>query len=297
MNKYSLQTGQHKDLSDVVSNISPKKTPFLTMIGSRKVNNPHFFWTEEQLDPVDINNAAAEGADFVDGVSNYLTERDGYTQILTKNVSLSGTSQFDYLAGHTERMAHQVYLKAESMKRDLESILLGGQATSRVGDTGKLGSLQSQIDASLVMDKASASIVKADLDQLSLQLLEAGAQPTVVLCHPALAKVISNLYQAERVYRDIGNGTKVEDYVEVFHNGYFTLKIVQDLFMKYDPTTQVGDIAIIDPSMWQLAQYRPWQTIEIAKTGDADRREILVECGLVNKNFFGSGIITNVKVG
>lgn len=297
MNKYSLQTGQHKDLSDVVSNISPKVTPFLTMIGSRKVTNPQFFWTEEKLDPVDLNNAAAEGADFNDGVSNYLTERYGYTQILTKNVSLSGTSQFDYLAGHTERMAHQVYVKAESMKRDLESILLSGQASSRVGDTGKLGSLQSQIDSSLVVDKASATITKSDLDALSLKLLLAGGRPTTVLCHPALAKVISNLYQTEKVIRDIGNGTKVEDYVEVFHNGYFTLKIVQDNFMKYDPATSTGDIAIIDPSMWQLAELRPWTTIDVAKTGDADRRQILVECGLINKNQFGNALFTNVKVG
>ena len=109
--------GAHKELSDVVSNLDMYKTPFQALIGSEKVSNTLFNWTEEHLADAG-DNAWAEGAAATDGDVNELVERDNYVQIFRKDVKLSGTAQSMKLAGGVQKMAHQAELRSREIKRD-----------------------------------------------------------------------------------------------------------------------------------------------------------------------------------
>lgn len=293
-----VQKGQHKELSDIVENISPVDTPFQSMIGKGKVGNTVFNWTEEDLASVS-DNAAIEGANAAAAVDNILTERLNYTQIFTKTVVLSGTSQFNKLAGDVQTMAHQVALRAKEIKRDVEHAYVGTGQAAAAGTSAtarKTAGYQAQVAPANVIDKASTAVTEADIQELLTRLYEAGATPDVIMCHPRLRVAVTNVLQGmtNRI-RDLAASTKLVSSITVYTSDVGEVEIHNNRFCKYDAGTGVGDILIFDSSMWEEAVLRPYKVSDLGKEGDADRKQLVVEKGLKNRNFKSAGLITNCK--
>lgn len=293
-----VQKGQHKDLSDIVENISPVETPFQTMIGKGKASNTLFNWTEESLDSAK-DNAAIEGADAAAAVDNILTERQNYTQIFTKTVTLSGSSQANKLAGDVQTMAHQVALKAKELKRDIENAYVGTAQVAAAGSSAaarKTAGYQAQVDTANVIDKASAAVTEADIQEMLVRLYEAGATPDVIMCHPRLRVAVTNILttKAGRV-NVLDKSTKLVNSVSVYTSDVGEVELHNNRFCKYDPVSGVGDILIFDSSMWEEKVLRPYHVQDLSKTGDSDKKLLVVEKGLANRSFKSAGLITGVK--
>ena len=184
----SAQTAQHKDLSDVVENISPEKTPFISLIGKGTVKNVLFYWAEEELAAVG-QNAAKEGADAREHVDNLLIERQNYIQIFTKTVRLSGSSMVNSIAGNKQTLANQIVLRAKELKRDMEYAFVG-TAQVQTAETATVGRLtagfQAQVDASNVIDKASTAVTEADLVEVMTRIAVYGGTTEYVMAHPRI---------------------------------------------------------------------------------------------------------------
>lgn len=297
-NNTNLQKGQHKALSDIVTNIAPDETPFMTLIGTGSIDNVLFHWTEEDLDPSAVN-AQVEGADAPASVDNYLIERDNYTQIFSRTVEVTGTSVANRLAGNTQKLAHQVELKAKSLKIDMEKAFIGNFQTTKsvVAGARYTAGFAAQVDAANVIDKAGAAVVADEIDEMLTRLFEAGAKPDYIMCHPRVRNVIVGLLQAKGfVQRDIQNGTVLVTDIVTYTSPVGTVKLVNNRHAKYDSTAGTGDIYFFDSSMWSVETLRPYELNELAKTGDSEKRQLIVECGLKNKNFKSAGIISNVLV-
>src|SRR5262245_62158388 len=84
------QVGKKEDVSDVISNISPTKTPFQSSIKGDTVHNTLYQWQEDSLRAVQTN-AQLEG--FTASAENVTatTMRTNYTQILAKVFKVTGT--------------------------------------------------------------------------------------------------------------------------------------------------------------------------------------------------------------
>ena len=81
--RYSA-VGMREDLSNVIWNVSPQDTPFVSNIGKRKITNTTFSWQQDQL-----ANAAANAQIDGDDVSSYTavvatTLRTNFSQIIKK---------------------------------------------------------------------------------------------------------------------------------------------------------------------------------------------------------------------
>lgn len=170
------------------------------------------------------------------------------------------------------------------------------QATSNTAGVRRLGSVQSQIDSSLVLDKTGTAVTKDDIDNITIQCSLAGGKPTIIMCHPMLAVQLSKIFEGF-IDRDVGNSREYSSVVDLYTNGVGHFEIVQNDLVKFDKDTNVGDILILDPTMWEVAVYRNFRTYDLAKTGDNDSKQILIEAGLKNKNQFSSCMITNVLAG
>lgn len=84
--RYSA-VGIREDLSNVIYNISPEETPFISNIGRENVKNTYFEWQTDSLAAASASNAALEGDDVASFTAVSPTSRIGnYTQISTKNV-------------------------------------------------------------------------------------------------------------------------------------------------------------------------------------------------------------------
>lgn len=117
INSYN-QLGKHKDLSNIVSLLAPEDTPFQSIIGKTRVSNTLFNWVEEALNTADADNAQIEGGKPTTATGQNIKERSNYTQIFSRLVSVSGTSEYVDQAGALEKLADNVSKRAREVKRD-----------------------------------------------------------------------------------------------------------------------------------------------------------------------------------
>src|SRR5262245_60231045 len=127
------QVGIAEDVSDIISNISPTKTPFQTAIGGEKVTNTLFEWQEDSLRAA-ASNAKAEGADAVDTARTPTVMRQNHTQIMSETVKVSRTASRVKTYGRAREMAYQMEKASKALKRDLEFAFVGSRQVSVAGD-------------------------------------------------------------------------------------------------------------------------------------------------------------------
>lgn len=295
VNSYN-QVGKHKSLSDIVETLGREDTPFQSLIGKGTVKDTLFHWVEETLNAAG-GNAAVEGADAVDFADPNLAERQNYTQIFQKAVSLTGTSQAVDQAGSLEKMAYQVKMRSLEMKRDAEYAFLNGQSASAGSATTprNTASFQAQVASDNIIDKAGAAVTEADLNELLIRLYEAGAKPKYVMCHPriraALSAILSN---GSGRYSDRALNSTINASINEYISDVGTVQIVNNIHCPFG--AGAGEILVFDDSMWSVEVLRPYGVHELAKTGDSDKKQIIMEAGLKNKNFSSAGYITGVAI-
>lgn len=85
------QIGLAEDVSDVITNISPTKTPFQTSIGTEKISARLFEWQEDSL-RAPADNKSLEGFVAADVARSPTTLRSNYSQIMKDVFRISATA-------------------------------------------------------------------------------------------------------------------------------------------------------------------------------------------------------------
>ncbi|WP_294447503.1 DUF5309 family protein, partial [uncultured Mailhella sp.] len=115
--------GKPRDLMDMIFNVAPTDTPFLSMCGkSEATQTLHEWQTDTLASPAE--NAALEGADTTAFSESFTTELSNKTQILRKGINVSGTAQAVKQAGVSRQYAYQMALRTRELKKDVEYALL-----------------------------------------------------------------------------------------------------------------------------------------------------------------------------
>jgi hypothetical protein len=129
-------TANREDLSNVIYNIDPFDTPFMSSIGRRNVSNRIFDWQTESLPNVDGNNAKEEGFELSRSASTPTVRANNTTQISARDATIAGSQEAANAAGKRSEMAHQMALVSKALKRDMETILCSNQARVAGNDSG-----------------------------------------------------------------------------------------------------------------------------------------------------------------
>ena len=109
---YDSVNAMREDLADVIYNIAPTETPFMSNASKGSATNTLHQWNTDALAAVAVN-AQIEG-DNVDGAAlTDVVRLTNYTQICHKAVTISGTDDAVNNAGMGKQMAylHQVRIK------------------------------------------------------------------------------------------------------------------------------------------------------------------------------------------
>ena len=61
--RYDVNKSVREELSDIIYNIDPVETPFMSNIGKGKVSNTYFEWQSDQLAAANQDNKQIEGDD------------------------------------------------------------------------------------------------------------------------------------------------------------------------------------------------------------------------------------------
>jgi hypothetical protein len=303
--------GQREDLTDVIYNISPTETPFMSSIGKTKATAVYHEWQTDSLAAATTNNAAVEGADASDATLSPTTRLGNYTQILQKTIKVSGTLDTVNKAGRKSEKAYQLAKASAEIKRDLETILLSNQGRSAGTSNStarKMGSLLSWLKTNTSVgsggvDPATIGVsTRTDGTQRTFteQLLKdevaaiytSGGNPKVLMVGPTGKQKVSSFagIAEQRFMAPANTPTTIIGAADVYMSDFGSMSVVPNRFMR------ARDALVLDPEYAALAYLRPFQTNELAKAGDSDKTQILVEVTLEVKNEAAHGIIADLNM-
>lgn len=294
------QVGIKEDISDVITNISPTKTPFQSLIKTERVNNRLFQWQEDSLAAV-ASNAQQEGFTASDSAMAATVMRSNYTQIMAKTVNVSATADTVSTYGRAKETAYQLAKKADELKRELEFHLVGKAQNASAGADGSAArtfanafgtdvNSNAVIDSSVTVDAGTAALTETHILTAGQKMFEAGSEGKYLMIKPADSLLVAAFPQASGRYRTFDGGKEktVVNVVDLYVSPFGEYKVVLNRFQK------ATEALIVDPSMWSLAVLRPWTRELLAKTGDNDRHLIVGEFSLKHKNYKGTGRITGL---
>ena len=305
--------GNREDLTDVIYNISPTDTPFMSSVGKTKASAVYHEWQTDALAAAVANNAAVEGADATSLTVTPTVRVGNRTQISTKTVQIAGTQDSVDKAGRKSEKAYQLAKASSELKRDMEKTLLSNNvaAAGNSSTARTLGGLQAWLSTNAVLGATGtagsggttarvsgtdAAFTEAMLKSAVKQAFVQGGNPSVLMVTPTQKQVVSGFAGiAEQRYQAPSNApTTIVGAADVYLSDFGTLSVVPNRFMTAD-SGDGGEVAfVLDPEYAAVAYLRPFQTNELAKTGDSEKTQLLVEYTLEVKNEKAHAIIADL---
>ena len=303
--------GQREDLSNTIYNIAPTETPVVSSIGKTKATATYHEWQTDDLAAANTN-ALIEGAD-ADDASAIPTVRIGNrTQIQGKTVHISGTLDAVDKAGRKTETAYQLAKSGQELKRDMEKTILSNQVQT-AGSTGTartLAGIQTWLNSNYVgsgtagadgttarVEGTAAPFTEDNLKEVVKSVFENGGTPTMLVVPPAQKQVVSTFtgIAEQRYEAPKSSATTIIGAADVYLSDFGTLSVVPDRFMTADAGG--GEQALVlDPTMASIATLRPFQSNLLAKAGDSEKHQMLVEYTLQVSNEKAHGIVADLSV-
>lgn len=281
--------GNREDLSNVIYDVSPTETPFLSSMEKTKATSTKHEWLKRALAAASATNFVIEGDDATTDAANANTRIFNYRAISDKVAQVSGTQEVVDKAGMRSNMAREMEDKMKELKRDVESALLTNNAY--VAGTDTLASecagvpnyvitnVSKASDGTLAAGTGADAYSNGTARALQESYVEAalalawtnGGQPT---------KGFLNAFQKRKFATFSGSSTKMSDgdKKKVVNSVDFYIdplgSEVQLVPCRHMPTDM---IYFIDPEYIKIPMLRNFQSWDLAKTGDSIRKQILVE--------------------
>ena len=186
-----VQQSNREDLTDIIYDISPTDTPFMSTVGQSKAKGTYHEWQTDSLADATDDNAAIEGADAVYPNLTPTTRVGNYTQIMQKTVQVSNTQDTVDKAGKVKETASQLTKASAELKRDIEKTLLSDNAQDAGSSAAprKLGAIQTWLTTNVV--PAGGGFTEPLLNQAVLKAYTEGGTPTMLLVSPKQKQVVS----------------------------------------------------------------------------------------------------------
>lgn len=295
--------GNREDLSDIIYNVDPTDTPFLSGLERVKSTAVNHEWQTQALAAASASNAVLEGDDATTDAATPTVRLGNINQISDKVARVTGTQQAIDKAGRDNELDYQKILKGKELKRDMETTLVGSNQAKVTGDSttarktaSVLSWLKTNTDkgggagadpatangAAIRTDGTQRAFTEAQLKAVLQKIWISGGDPDKIMLGGFNKQVMSTF---------TGRGTPMEDTkskkivatVDVYESDFGTLKVVANRF------SRARDVLVLQSDMWALATLRNMKTIPLAVTGDSIRHQVITEYALESRNELSSG--------
>jgi len=298
--------GNREDLADIIYRIDPTDTPFYSGIDREGATATNHEWQTQALAAASTSNAQLEGDDNVTATATIPSVRLGNnTQIQIKIPRVTGTQRAVIHAGRADEMDYQVMLNGLALKRDVESSLLNNQAkvagnetTARQlagidawittntdkGTAGGAADPTSANGTSTRTDGTQRGYTESSLKNVLQKIWTSGGKPDVIMMGAFNKQVFSTF---------TGRGTPIENQetmtitaaADTYKSDFGVLRAIPNRFQR------PRDVLVLQMDMWADSPLpgRNMVSFPLAKTGDTDRRQLLIEHTLVARNEKSSG--------
>jgi len=296
-------TADREDLSNIIYNISPMQTPFMSSIGTRNVKNVVFDWQTESL-PTPSGAGQLEGFELSRAASTSTSRVSNVCQISYRDATVTGSQEASDAAGKRSEMAHQLAIMAKALKRDMEEALCqkGAKTTGNATTARVTGGFESWITSNDSRGTSGASTgggaaptdgtQRALTETLLKDVLELmfsnGAEPNMAIVGPHNKQVISG-FTGRSQARQFVDANTVEASVAIYSSDFGELKIVPS------NRSRERSLLLVDPEFAKVSYLRNFETIDIATIGDAETKMIVAEYGLEVSNEAAHGVVADLS--
>ena len=297
-------TSDREDLSNIIYNISPMQTPFMSSIGKRSINNVVFDWQTEVL-ATPVATGELEGFELSRSAAVATTRVSNVAMISKRDATVSGSQESSDPAGKRSEMAHQLAIMSKALKRDMEEALCqkGAKTTGDATTARVTGGFESWITSNDSRGSGGASTgggaaptdgTQRDLTETLLKdvlqlCFENGGEPSLAICGPHNKQVISG-FTGRTQARQMIDANTVEASVSIYSSDFGELKIVPS------NRSRERSLLLVDPEYAKVSYLRDFKTVDIATIGDAMTKMIVVEYGLEVSNEAAHGVVADLNV-
>ena len=224
---------------------------------------------------------------------------------MDKTVVITGTQEAVDKAGRASELAYQIAKRAKELKRDMEATITGNIAEVGGNSTTarKMGTLGSWVTTNddLASDGASGAgagnaahtdgtqraFTESQLKSVIKSVWNAGGDPSMVMVGPFNKQKLSG-FTGNSTRFDAGADATLYTSVDVYASDFGQLQVVPNRF------SRDRDAYVLDMEYWGIAFLRDFSMHELAKTGDSEKRQLLVEATLESRNEAASGLVADL---
>ena len=288
--------GIREDLSNIITNIAPEDVPYQSNIGRESISNSLFEWQTDTLAAAAANKQL-EGDDVASFDAVVATVRlQNYAQISRKTIILSNTEEVVNKAGRRSELAYQIAKRGSELKRDQEFTMLNGAvaaagSTSVARGTASLGAfIKTNVDmqtnganpsyttlpSSARTDGNVRTFTETILKNVIQQVWAAGGTPKILMTGPVNKQRVSGFSGIASSRYNINGGEKPATLigaVDLYVSDFGTVAVIANRFQRE------RDAWVLDPEYAKMTVLRPYQSIDLATTGDATKKMLLIEFG------------------
>ena len=258
-------------------------------------------WQTMSLRPAAVN-AKLQGDDAAFTAGRTSVRLGNRTQISGDTAIVSGTMQSVNTAGRTDEMALQVSVRLKEVKRDIETSLLANQA--KVVGTTTVAPQAAGVPAWLVTNvskdatgtnpvgdgsnaRTDGSSTRAFTEAMLKTVLQgifsnSSDEPNVLMVGPT-QKVVASAFPGNAQKTTEVTNRKLVTAIDIYSGDFSTIEIIPNRFQR------ARDAFVLRWDLWALCWLRPMRTEELAKTGDAIKRQIVGEWTMEARNEAGNG--------
>ena len=298
--------GIREDLSDIITNVSPEETPFYTKCRKTTAKNTLVEWQTDALRS-SAANAHIEGNDTTADAMTATTRLNNRTQIFKNAVTVPDTDEGLDKAGRAREIAYQTLKIAKEQKLDIEKALFDNNAkvagnsstarelagapswmTSNITNQGSGGANPTGDGTDARTDGSQTAFTQADFDSCMQSIWENGGNPDTVYLSAFQMNVALDFTGNNNQRSAVQAGDeRVIKSLAVYVTPWGTIEFIPSR------ENRSRDVFILQDDMWEVATLRPTKNIELAKTGDATKRQVVTELTLCAKNEAANGMVVD----
>lgn len=323
----------NEDVMQQIFDISPVDLPFTQMAGTDGADNQYTEWMTDVLASANVQNAVVDGADASTDTSAATTRVGNHCQISQKTLRVSGRAQAVNSIGRGNELAYQLLQRGREIRRDCEAIKLINQtsvADNGNATAGRLGSVPSWLTTNVsrgggaganggfsggTVSRPTPGTKRAFSETIMRDVIESiytngGSADTIMTTVKMKRRISEYLFSSSARIGTFttntppGAAASAIGAVDVFVSDFGVFKIVPNRFMlQYSSQDNGGgayggasvvDVLFLDFAYWATAYLRGFRTETLAKTGDADNRQMLVDYTVKCYNQAASGVAADI---
>ena len=301
--------GRREDLTDVIHDISPLDTVFMSNIRKGSADQKNHEWQTDVLAAADGANKVIEGDDATNDTAAPTVRLGNYTQLMDKAIQVASSNEVGSKAGRSSELSYQRSKRIKELKRDMEARLTGNyasaagaagtarecagfeawiQTNASRGASGASTAFSGGIQAAAT-DGTQRAITEAQLKTVLASVADNGGDASMVLLGSFNKQAASAFAGIAEQRRETGNKRATIIGAADVYVGDFG-----EVSMVYSRFSRTRSALVVDPDMWKLCYYQPFKVEDLAKTGHSTRQLLSVEFTLEACNEKSSGVIADL---